>query len=183
MSAVCPREVTAVVGAWRPGRARVPGFDKGTLAGTLTGQCVQARSLPGGGEPTGPRPLSNPSGVHKPRSPTWQKQQRSQARSHWLWAFSAQTATGFGHRRRICTTVLKDQSSACAASGSSRQAAAIVVGQLPGGPQPRDTIQAELGQRPGQLADHGRAVHALHPEARERPDPRWRSNRGSGLTQ
>ena len=47
---------------WRPGRALVPGFDKGTLAGTLTGQCGQARSLPGGGEPTGPRPLSNPSG-------------------------------------------------------------------------------------------------------------------------
>jgi hypothetical protein len=37
------------------------GFDKGTLAGTLTGQCGQARNLPGGGEPTGPRPLSNPS--------------------------------------------------------------------------------------------------------------------------
>ena len=48
--------------AWRPGRAQVPGFDKGTLAGTLTGQCRQARSLPGGGEPTGPRPLSNSSG-------------------------------------------------------------------------------------------------------------------------
>jgi hypothetical protein len=48
--------------AWRPGRARVPGFDKGTIAGTLTGQCGQARSLPGGGEPRGPRPLSNPSG-------------------------------------------------------------------------------------------------------------------------
>jgi hypothetical protein len=41
--------------------ARVPGFDKGTRAGTLTGQCGQARNLPGGGEPTGPRPLSNPS--------------------------------------------------------------------------------------------------------------------------
>ena len=27
-----------------------------------------------------------------------------------------------------------------------------VLGQLPGGPQPRETIQAELGQRPGQRA-------------------------------
>ena len=63
----------------------------------------------------------------------------------------APTTTGFGHRRRIYTTVLKDQSSACAASGVA-PGRGDVLGQLPGGPQPRDTIQAELGQRPGQRA-------------------------------